>query len=347
MLAFDYKMESGAIVPSFIRQLELCNVKAGDTVVFLTDEASPRELVAAGLGACVAIKAVGYEIRVPHPPGAKFVGANPVDAPWLADALRNEILVVSFMLGFFSAWELAVRQAGGRILNILDIPQMLLKLQGDEDLKRVTVAAADQLNATKSVRVTSAFGTDFTYEVDHELGAVAHYGFADHPGHMDQWGQGMAACFPVEGSTRGKVVARPGDIWALPYTRILRSEIIFEIEDGHIVDIQGGDDADLARTYLAESRTSDDDRDPYAVSHLGWGLHPNATYDDVINYDGRVDHLVALIRSLPGSFLFSTGPSPRRKTRGHIDMPLMGCTVTLDNREVVKDGRITDAAMIA
>ena len=82
------------------------------------------------------------------------------------------------------------------------------------------------------------------------------------------------------------------------------------------------------------------------LAGLGWGMNPNASYHDVINFEHKMDHLVAAVSGLPGSFLFSTGPSYKRKTRGHIDMPLLGCTVTLDGRAVVRDGRIVDPELM-
>ena len=59
-----------------------------------------------------------------------------------------------------------------------------------------------------------------------------------------------------------------------------------------------------------------------------------------------MENLQASMRSYPGSFLFSTGPGPHRKTKGHIDMPLNDCTVMLDGEVVINQGTIVDAAMI-
>jgi 2,5-dihydroxypyridine 5,6-dioxygenase len=85
---------------------------------------------------------------------------------------------------------------------------------------------------------------------------------------------------------------------------------------------------------------------PYAVSYLGWGMNPQASYHDVINFEQRMDHLVTLVRGLRGSYLFSTGSAHNRKTRGHIDMRMMVCTVALDGRVLIKDGKIIDPEMI-
>jgi 2,5-dihydroxypyridine 5,6-dioxygenase len=52
----------------------------------------------------------------------------------------------------------------------------------------------------------------------------------------------------------------------------------------------------------------------------------------------------------PGNFLFSTGPNSqgggKRTTRGHYDVPMRDCTVTLDNSTIIERGRLVDPKMI-
>jgi hypothetical protein len=55
-------------------------------------------------------------------------------------------------------------------------------------------------------------------------------------------------------------------------------------------------------------------------------------------------------RSFPGNFLFSTGPNSqcggKRTTRGHYDVPMRHCTIALDGKVVVDEGRLVDPKMI-
>ena len=57
----------------------------------------------------------------------------------------------------------------------------------------------------------------------------------------------------------------------------------------------------------------------------------------------------AAARTFPGNFLFSTGPNSqgggKRTTRGHYDVPMRDCSIELDGRVIVKDGKIVDDAM--
>ena len=179
---------------------------------------------------------------------------------------------------------------------------------------------------------------------------MSQYGFADLPGRFDHWGVGLLHTFPDEGSASGRVVAMPGDIVILPYCRYVQDRIDLEVREGHVVKIEGGIDAALMRDWLAEGREREDDRDPYAVSHLGWGLNPQCRWDAIALYGDAPERARAAARSFPGNFLFSTGPNSqgggKRTTRGHYDLPMRNCTIALDGKVVVEEGRIVDSMMI-
>lgn len=48
------------------------------------------------------------------------------------------------------------------------------------------------------------------------------------------------------------------------------------------------------------------------------------------------------LRAFAGNFLYSTGANEvaGRHTLGHFDLPMRGCTVTLDGTPVVDNGRL-------
>ena len=339
--------QSCQLLSAFKQQYELCAVKPGETIAFLTDRDTDREQVSAGTLAAAEIGNPAFEIRIDQHMNVPFIGINPLETKGVLEALRQADLVVVFFVGFFANWQPAVRAAGGRILNILDTSRQLLRLQGSPELRAAAKAAETRVRAARHVRLTNAAGTDLRWEIDQEAPTLCHYGAADEPGRMDHWGQGMMAHFPVEGSANGRVVVQPGDVWIFPYQRFVISPIELEVRDGFIRDISGGLDAKLFRDFLEDARLSEDDMDPFALSHLGWGLNPKARWDDTAVFNGNVEDLAASARAFPGNFLFSTGPGYKRKTKGHIDMPMCDCTVELDGETVVDRGRLTDPAMIA
>jgi 2,5-dihydroxypyridine 5,6-dioxygenase len=343
---FNSRVSPERLPSIFRKQYELCAVKPGETIAFLTDQNSDRGIIAAGIAAAAELGNPAFEICVGEGPDQEYMGSNPLDSPALIEAMKHVDLVITFFVSFFSGWEAAVRATGGRILNLLETPDQLVRLQSSPELKRAVIAARDRLARTNKVRVTSDAGTDFSWDRDTEIPLVVHYGAVDEPGQMDQWGQGMVAMHPVEGSANGRVVVTPGDVWILPYARMVQSVIDLEVRDGFIRRVTGGADAKIFKYWLDSCRTSSEDLDPYAISHLGWGLNPKARWDDIVRYENRIENLQASMRSFPGSFLFSTGPSPHRKTRGHIDMPMCDCTVALDDEVIIERGRLVDPAMI-
>jgi 2,5-dihydroxypyridine 5,6-dioxygenase len=79
------------------------------------------------------------------------------------------------------------------------------------------------------------------------------------------------------------------------------------------------------------------------MSHIGWGLQPKARWSALEMYD-REQTIGMDARAFAGNFLFSLGPNTEvggdRNTACHIDIPMRGCTVTLDDVAVVEDGRL-------
>ena len=103
------------------------------------------------------------------------------------------------------------------------------------------------------------------------------------------------------------------------------------------------------RDWLDDGRKDADDRDPYAVSHLGWGMNPQARWYGLALNGDEPERSRAAARTFPGNFLFSTGPNTqgggKRDTKGHYDVPLRDCTVQLDGRTIIERGKIVDPGM--
>jgi len=290
-----------------------------------------------------------YEMCVNAIPGWTSVGVPTIGkCKGTLEALMAADMILIFHVPLFSKWLREVQAKGVRVQMVIDAPDDLYQLQSPPGLKEAILHAQDLYRATREVRVTSKAGTDFTYRCG-EYPVMSQYGMADEPGRFDHWGVGLLHTFPNEGSANGRVVIAPGDIVILPYCRYVVDPITLDIREGHIVKIEGGVDAALMREWLAEGQTGPTDRDPYAVSHCGWGLNPQCRWDAIALYGDAPERARAAARSFPGNFLFSTGPNTqgggKRTTRGHYDAPMRNCTIALDGRVVVEDGRIVDPAM--
>ena len=331
------------------RQFELCRVGPGQTVAVVSDLGTRREYIQAAFAAAEEMGFDIYEMCVNAIPGWTSVGVATIGkCKGTLEALMAADMILIFHVPLFSKWLREVQAKGVRVQMVIDAPDDLYQLQSPPGLKEAILHAQDLYRATKEVRVTSKAGTDLTYRCG-EYPVMSQYGMADEPGRFDHWGVGLLHTFPNEGSASGRVVIAPGDIVILPYCRYVVDPITLDIREGHIVKIEGGVDAALMREWLAEGETGPTDRDPYAVSHCGWGLNPQCRWDAIALYGDAPERARAAARSFPGNFLFSTGPNTqgggKRTTRGHYDAPMRNCTIALDGRVVVEEGRIVDPAM--
>ena len=116
------------------------------------------------------------------------------------------------------------------------------------------------------------------------------YGYTDTPGRWDHWPSGFVFTGGADDSIDGKVVIASGDI-LLPHKLYVQSPIELTIEQGRIVDIRGGVDADLLRDYME----SFDDERAYGISHIGWGLDHRARWSGFVDRLAWHGHGTALV----------------------------------------------------
>jgi 2,5-dihydroxypyridine 5,6-dioxygenase len=331
------------------KELELSQVEKGETICAVSDLATRREYIQAAFAAADDLGADIYEMCVNSLPSWTKVGVPTVGrCKGTLEAVRAADLVVIFHVPLFTAWLKEVLDGGTRVLMIIDAPDELEQLMAPPGLKEACKHAESIYQRTRSVRVTSEAGTNLLYACG-EYPVMTQWGYADERGHFDHWGGGHIHTFPNEGSAHGTVVFQPGDIVILPYCRYVADPVKLEIREGHIVRSEGGMDAKLMRDWLDDGRSSPQDRDPFALSHLGWGMNPQALWYGMALHGDTPERHRAAARTFPGNFLFSTGPNTqgggKRNTRGHYDVPLRDCTVELDGKVVIERGRIADEKM--
>ena len=332
------------------KQFALCRVAPGETICCVSDLGTRRDYIAAAFAAADDLGADIYEMCVNSIPSWTKVGVPTVGrCKGTLEAAKSADMVVVYHVPLFSRWLKEVMDAGTRVLMIIDAPDDLEQLMSPPGLKEALLHAHQRYQNTREVRVVSEAGTDLTYSRG-EYPVMSQWGYADEPGHFDHWGAGHIHTFPNEGSANGTVVFQPGDIVILPYCRYVHDEVRLEVRDGFIRKVEGGLDAKLMKDWLDDNREGEDDLDPYAVSHLGWGMNPQALWYGIALNGDEPERSRAAARTFPGNFLFSTGPNTQgggtRATRGHYDVPMRDCTVLLDNDVVIDKGRIVDEKMV-
>lgn len=346
-------MESSALVlPMFRKQFENCAVKSGEVVAIVSDLQSRTDYAMAAMEVAREMGCEVFQITLPvmgrGDPGSrgsiKLGGMLRLPRP-IVETLKTTNFVLDLTLeGFIHTKERTeILKAGTRILRVgAQPPQILSRLMVWENadyVKQRVKRFANMLASSKYMRITSEAGTDLIAKIAPNA-TFASYGFSDEPGRWDVWGQQMVSNYPSDAN--GVVVIQPGDYNVTPFANYHISRVELEIKDNYIVEIRGdGFDARLIRDHMA----SYNEKDAYAVSHVGWGLNKNALWTNMATYDRSPDTRGVSGdegRVFWGNFLFSTGPNHHvgRFTQCHYDIAMRDCTIYLDDKLVVEKGKV-------
>ena len=337
-------------IDAFERVFSLCKVARGEAVAILSETQSRplnvhlTELALARLGATV------FHVIVPTTPQdapvpVRSTGASGALAGQRAalEGLKAAGLVADLTVeGLLHAPELAeILSGGARVMMISnEHPDALERLVPQPDMEVRVKAAVKRARAAQEMRVTSAAGTNLAVNM-REASTAGVWGWTDRPKTVAHWPGGLVVSFPRAGSVNGLLVLDKGDV-NLTFKRYLESAVTLTIADDYVTKIEGeGTDGELMRRYFEAW----DDRNAYATSHVGWGMNERARYEALTMYDQR-DTNGTEVRAFAGNFLFSTGANEfaNRFTKGHFDLPVRNCTISLDGTAVVENGKLTSAA---
>lgn len=325
-----------------------CKVTPGEAVRILTETDSRAINVTLAELALARMGAIPVRINVPSLPVSTPVPVRSTGASHVIQqirpvmqALSGEGLIVDLTVeGLLHSPELPqLLQSGARVIMVSnEHPEILERLTTDLDMTAPVKNAVRILAKGRQMHVTSAAGTDLRISLENaKVGGV--WGGADRPGLVQHWPGGICLAFPAAHSVNGTLVMNIGDV-NLTFKRYMESPVTLRIEDDYVVDIQGpGLDAELMRSYMAAWN----DRDAYAVSHVGWGMNPAARWDALQMFD-KADTNGTELRAFAGNFLYSTGANDvaGRHTLGHFDLPMRHCSITVDDLMVVKDGALCE-----
>jgi 2,5-dihydroxypyridine 5,6-dioxygenase len=333
-------------IDTFEAAFRLCEVSAGDEVTILSESQSRAINTHLAELALLRIGARPCHLVVPTPPLAAPVPVRSTGssvalqqiAPVLAALKASKLVVDLTVEGLMHSDETPViLGAGSRILYISnEHPEALERMAPDASIIPRVLKGRAMMQAAKTMHVTSAAGTDLAIglegaRIGGNLGATIT------PGSLATWPGGICSCFPARGTVTGVLVLDEGDI-NITFKRYLEKPIRLVIEQDYVTAVEGkGTDADLMRAYF----DAWNDPEAYGTSHVGWGMNHGARWESLMLYDkGDINGIEA--RAFAGNFLFSTGANPfaDRHTLGHFDLPVRGCTITLDGTPVVIDGKL-------
>ena len=333
-------------VERYAEQFNACRVDRGDVAVVLTETMSNPAVASTARLALETLGASVIDVVLTTPPNP---GPVPIRSTGASQALQDNRSAIAALSaadfvadctveGLLHAPELAeVLASGARVLMISnEHPENVERWPHDPTLAERVNTGVELLKAAKVMKVASAAGTDLSVRL---AGAVVagSFGWCTEPGSIAHWPGGLVLCFPAAHSVDGTVVLAPGDV-NLTFKQYLRDAVELTVRGDYVTEIKGsGVDAELFRSYLS----SFGEPEAYAVSHVGWGMNEAARWDAMAMWD-KADFNGTELRAFAGNFLYSTGANEaaERFCRGHFDLPMRSCTVTLDGEAVVVDGEL-------
>jgi len=266
---------------------DMLKVKKGESVLITVDsmndfrpaEECAKMAEAAGAKVMVAWHSTpkGYgKATEPYLPEPLKVCIPEADA-WIE--FNNQWLLYS------SAWDKAITNGRTRYLCLGGLDTVrVCRCIGAMDFEAQTAFQNKLVEMTKNakkVRMTNPAGTDLTFEngdrpVTNELGA-------DTPG--PHFLPGNIAWAPLEETINGTIVfdgtfsgGGEADIG------LLKNPITLKVEKGRIVEISGGEEAEIMQNWLNKL---DDDR-MYYLAHATYGVNPGAKLEGMCCEDERM-----------------------------------------------------------
>ncbi len=330
------------LVDLFTRELELCKVRHGETVAVVSagwewsDYAQALMVSATRLGAT----AFNVNVRREQENQAGVQGRHPlVGQELVLETLKRCDLVIDLVGLLFSREQNAIQAAGARVLRIMEPKHVLKQMFPTRELAARVERGRELLMDARMLRVTSAAGTDISYPLG-DYPVISEYGYTDQPGRWDHFPSGFVFTQGNDQGVSGTVILQPGDILAA-FKRYIEAPVVLTVSNGYVTHIEGdGMDADLLRSYIAGFH----DSRAYAISHIGWGMNDAARwYHFHATKRGHEEHVMHAL-SYYGNVLFSLGPNVElggtNDTACHLDIPLRGCSLTLDGVDIVAGGDI-------
>ncbi len=298
------------------------DVQPGEEVLVIAD---PRK-VGVAQSIATAANAIDAEVITAIMPLLDSHGNEPLDT--IADAMETADVAFTCTSHAITHTRARLRaaEAGTRIGVLRSVTEDMM-VEGAmtvdfEMLRRRTEALADIITDAETAHVTSDKGTDVEFSLDgcqsFSLDGYFHeeYGFATLP-------PGEAPTHPKEGTANGTIVI---DV-SMDNLGQLDEPIELTLEDGFVVDVNGGADADALETIFNENDDNGRNLAEFAI-----GTNPKAKLIGNLAEDkkkaGTIHFAVGDNESLGGT----------TKSEIHLDGVIKTPTVRLDDTVIVDEG---------
>ncbi|MFD7923726.1 hypothetical protein ACFV3R_31510 [Streptomyces sp. NPDC059740] len=330
-LAFELALAARKLVE------EVMLVKPGEHVVLTGDTSSDRRVVDATAAAVAAAGAHPVVVWSQTLPSSSMEPPRPV-----AGAIAHADVWIEFAVSYLmhsDAFRTAMAN-GCRYTNLtaMDV-HMLVATVGRPDFQgvmRLGKALVRLLEAAEEVRITSPNGTDL---VGRNGGRPINLRGkpAEKPGETVML-SGQISWNPLE-ETQNGVLVFDGALWPPDQLGLLRTPVRLTVENGVVTGVEGEQDAEVFRNWLA----SWDDPNMYRVAHWSLGFNPGvpAPTGRIVE-DERVFGCVELGIGTKGAWI---GGEPW-VAAAHTDGSIVGPSIHLDGECIEKDGRYVHPELV-
>jgi 2,5-dihydroxypyridine 5,6-dioxygenase len=323
-------------VELFRHQLAASGLAPGERCLAITDSQWDPACAAACVAAARALGAEADQVVLP--------ADRPVVTSALAPAVDAHLVV--YMTSFTLHYRPEIRaalDAGARVLAAMQAMPVLRRLPFDPEVRRRVTAGAALLDPARTIRITSAAGTDLVMDKTGRR-ALAHYGAADRPGQLDFWTAGMVQAAQLEGTLEGRLVLDTGDC-CFRLERFVDEPATIVFERGRAVAVEGGRDAVLIRAEIEAG----DDEAACLAGHMAWGMDARAEWGPQVfkSPDGGGAH----IEAFDGNVQIEIGSNDdvafggRNRTAVHLGLCLRHASLWLDGTPVITDGRFVPESL--
>jgi leucyl aminopeptidase (aminopeptidase T) len=297
-------------------------VKEGENVLVLTD---PKRLQIAEL-LIAGARELGAEAVMIEMSERETHGSEPPDM--VAAAMLSCDVFLAPTTKSVSHTD-ARKQASDKGVRAATLPQItedMLERTMSADfssIRRRSRALADLLTAADHVHITSAAGTDVTFEI-HGRGGIPDDGDLREPGAFGNLPAGEGFIAPLEGKTNGRIVF-DGSIWPLGK---LEEPLTITIENGYAVDLAGWKAEEFRATLEPHGREA------FAVAELGIGTNEKAILTGNVLEDEKIMGTIHVAFGDNHSF----GGTVR--VSSHQDGIVLEPTVEINGELVLEGGRL-------
>lgn len=324
-------MDNFTVMQSNARKIinECCNVQKNEKVLIITDINQPvsiyQVLMSAvsergGIPVVTIMNPVKPGGNLPEIVNASLQSANVIITPTSTSIYHSE--------GIRNA---CIGPTRARLLALSECEEETLIDGGiNADFARLSYVVdyvAELFTLGKHIKFSTPAGTNIEAKIENRS-AYANTGLSYKPGKMQGIPTIEVFIAPIENSVEGKIVVDASCSGGIGLIEDKPIELI--VEKGMVTSVSGGKEAKKLEKMLQESNS----KDSYQVAELAIGLNPHCRVTGkIVEDEGKYGTCHMALGNNKGFGGQSNAPL-------HIDMVQWYPTVTIDNVEIVKNGKL-------